>query len=94
VSRWPSTKARGVLAAFLRLGRRLKRQSGAHRSLERKRWPDVVFAFHTPPPSARARQSEILSALCEIDRLPSKAHSRTAGRGAREARLPGAPPSC
>jgi predicted RNA binding protein YcfA (HicA-like mRNA interferase family) len=46
VSRWPSTKARRVLAALLGLGRRLKRQSGAQRTLERKGWPDVVFAFH------------------------------------------------
>ena len=46
MSRWPSTKARRVLAALLRLGWRIKRQSGAHRTLERKGWPDVVFAFH------------------------------------------------
>jgi predicted RNA binding protein YcfA (HicA-like mRNA interferase family) len=46
VSRWASTKARRVLAALLRLGWRIKRQSGAHRTLERKGWPDVVFAFH------------------------------------------------
>jgi predicted RNA binding protein YcfA (HicA-like mRNA interferase family) len=46
VSRWPSTKANRVLAALLRRGWRIKRQSGAHRILERKGWPDVVFAFH------------------------------------------------
>jgi predicted RNA binding protein YcfA (HicA-like mRNA interferase family) len=46
VSRWPSIKARRVLAALLRQGWRIKRQSGAHRTLERKGWPDVVFAFH------------------------------------------------
>jgi predicted RNA binding protein YcfA (HicA-like mRNA interferase family) len=46
VSRWPSTKARRVLAAFLRQGWSVKRQSGAHRILERAGWPDVVFAFH------------------------------------------------
>jgi predicted RNA binding protein YcfA (HicA-like mRNA interferase family) len=46
VSRWSSAKARRVLAALLRLGWRIKRQSGAHRILERKGWPDFVFAFH------------------------------------------------
>jgi predicted RNA binding protein YcfA (HicA-like mRNA interferase family) len=35
-----------VLAALLRQGWRIKRQSGAHRILERAGWPDVVFAFH------------------------------------------------
>lgn len=43
---WPSTKARRVLAALLRIGWRVKRQSGSHRVLERAGWPDVVFAFH------------------------------------------------
>jgi predicted RNA binding protein YcfA (HicA-like mRNA interferase family) len=46
VSRWPSTKARRVLAALLRGGWRVKRQSGSHRTLEHQGWPDVVFAFH------------------------------------------------
>jgi predicted RNA binding protein YcfA (HicA-like mRNA interferase family) len=46
VSRWPSTKARRVLAALLRQGWRVKRQSGAHRILEREGWRDIVFAFH------------------------------------------------
>jgi predicted RNA binding protein YcfA (HicA-like mRNA interferase family) len=46
VSRWPSTKARRVLAAVLRRGWRIKRQSGSHRTLERQGSPDVVFAFH------------------------------------------------
>jgi predicted RNA binding protein YcfA (HicA-like mRNA interferase family) len=35
-----------VLAALVRHGWRIKRQSGAHRILERAGWPDVVFAFH------------------------------------------------
>jgi predicted RNA binding protein YcfA (HicA-like mRNA interferase family) len=46
VSRWPSSKARRILAALLRLGWRIKRQSGSHRTLRRKGWPDFVFAFH------------------------------------------------
>jgi predicted RNA binding protein YcfA (HicA-like mRNA interferase family) len=46
VSRWPSAKARRVLAALLRLGWHIQRQSGSHQILGRQGWPDVVFAFH------------------------------------------------
>jgi len=46
VTAWPSTRARRVLAALLRIGWRLKRQSGSHRTLSRDGWPDFVFAFH------------------------------------------------
>jgi predicted RNA binding protein YcfA (HicA-like mRNA interferase family) len=47
VSQWPATKARRVLAAVLRNGWSIKRQSGgSHRVLERVGWPDFVFAFH------------------------------------------------
>jgi predicted RNA binding protein YcfA (HicA-like mRNA interferase family) len=46
VSKWPSTKARLVLAALLRIGWKVKRQSGSHRTLFRVGWPDFVFAFH------------------------------------------------
>ena len=46
MSRWPSTKARRVLAALLRTGWSVKRQSGSHRTLVREGWPDFVFAFH------------------------------------------------
>jgi predicted RNA binding protein YcfA (HicA-like mRNA interferase family) len=35
-----------VLAALLRIGWSVKRQSGSHRTLERSGWPDYVFAFH------------------------------------------------
>ena len=35
-----------VLAALLRLGWQVKRQSGSHRTLSRSGWPDFVFAFH------------------------------------------------
>jgi len=46
MSGWSSTKARRVLAALLRIGWTVKRQSGSsHRILERAGWP-VVFAFH------------------------------------------------
>jgi len=47
VSAWPSTKARRVLAALLRIGWTIKRHEGtSHRTLARKGWPDFVFAFH------------------------------------------------
>ncbi|MCX6546130.1 MAG: type II toxin-antitoxin system HicA family toxin [Acidobacteria bacterium] len=46
MSTWPSAKARRVFAALLRIGWRLKRQSGSHRTLSREGWPDFVFAFH------------------------------------------------
>jgi predicted RNA binding protein YcfA (HicA-like mRNA interferase family) len=47
MSEWPSTKARVVLGALLRIGWRLKRESGgSHRVLAREGWPDFVFAFH------------------------------------------------
>ncbi len=46
MSDWPSTPARRVLAALLRIGWTIKRQSGSHRTLARPGWPDFVFAFH------------------------------------------------
>ncbi len=46
MSAWPSTRARRVLAALLRLGWAVKRQSGSHRTLSRTGWPNFVFAFH------------------------------------------------
>jgi predicted RNA binding protein YcfA (HicA-like mRNA interferase family) len=46
VSNWPSSKAEKVLAALLRIGWVIKRQSGSHRTLSRPGWPDFVFAFH------------------------------------------------
>ena len=44
--RWPSSRARRILAALLRSGWKVKRQSGSHRTLEKDGWPDYVFAFH------------------------------------------------
>jgi predicted RNA binding protein YcfA (HicA-like mRNA interferase family) len=47
MSQWPSTKASRVLAALLRIGWTIKRQSGtSHRVLSRPDGPDFVFAFH------------------------------------------------
>jgi predicted RNA binding protein YcfA (HicA-like mRNA interferase family) len=39
-------KAKRVLAALLRMGWNIKRQTGSHKVLERPGWPDVIFAFH------------------------------------------------
>ncbi len=46
MSQWPSSKAKRVLAALVKLGWQVKRQTGSHRTLEREGWPDFVFAFH------------------------------------------------
>ena len=46
MSAWGSAKARLVLAALLRIGWTLKRQSGSHQTLVRDGWPNVSFAFH------------------------------------------------
>lgn len=47
MSQWPSTQARRVFAALLRIGWRVKRDSGgSHRVLERDGWPDYAWAFH------------------------------------------------
>ncbi|MCR4304061.1 MAG: type II toxin-antitoxin system HicA family toxin [Gallionella sp.] len=46
MSQWPSVKAKRLLAALLRLGWQIKRQSGSHKTLTRNGWPDFVFAFH------------------------------------------------
>ena len=41
-----SARARRVLAALLRIGWTVKRQTGSHKTLSRDGWPDLVFAFH------------------------------------------------
>lgn len=46
MSSFPSTKAKRVLSALGRIGWRIKRQSGSHRTLQRESWHDIVFAFH------------------------------------------------
>ena len=46
MAKWPSLKARRVLAARYRIGWRLKREAGSHKTLARESWADVVFAFH------------------------------------------------
>jgi len=47
MSQWPSSRSGRVLAALLRIGWRIERQSGSsHRVLSRAGWPNFVFAFH------------------------------------------------
>jgi predicted RNA binding protein YcfA (HicA-like mRNA interferase family) len=46
MSQWPSRKAKRVLAALLKLGWEVKRQTGSHKTLAREGWSDFVFAFH------------------------------------------------
>jgi len=47
MSQWPSTKARRVLSALLRIGWSIKRHDKtAHRVLSKPGWPDYIFAFH------------------------------------------------
>lgn len=46
MTHWPASRAKRVLAALMRIGWSIKRQSGSHRTLMRDGWPDFVFAFH------------------------------------------------
>jgi predicted RNA binding protein YcfA (HicA-like mRNA interferase family) len=47
MTQWPSRKARQVLAALLRIGWRVKRDTaGSHRILSHPDRPDFVFSFH------------------------------------------------
>jgi predicted RNA binding protein YcfA (HicA-like mRNA interferase family) len=46
MSNWPASKPKQVLAALLRIGWTVKRQSGSHRLLTRPGWPDYEFSFH------------------------------------------------
>jgi predicted RNA binding protein YcfA (HicA-like mRNA interferase family) len=46
MSQWSSAKAKRVLAALLRIGWSIERESSSHKTLSRLGWPDVIFAFH------------------------------------------------
>ena len=46
MSSFPSTKAKQVLAALVRIGWSVKRQTGSHKVLQRDGYGDFVFAFH------------------------------------------------
>jgi predicted RNA binding protein YcfA (HicA-like mRNA interferase family) len=43
---WHATKARLVISALQRIGWRVKRQKGSHRTLAHSGWPDYVFPYH------------------------------------------------
>jgi len=43
---WGSARASVVLAALLRIGWRIARQRGSHRTLVREGFPNLTFAFH------------------------------------------------
>ena len=46
MGQWRSIKAKHLLAALSRIGWSIKRQAGSHKTLERRGYPDYVFAFH------------------------------------------------
>jgi predicted RNA binding protein YcfA (HicA-like mRNA interferase family) len=46
MSQWPSTKARRVFAALVRIGWRHARTVGSHRIMKRPGWRDYPFSFH------------------------------------------------
>ena len=46
MSVWSAAKARRVLAALQRIGWRVVRTSGSHRTLRREGWPQYRFAYH------------------------------------------------
>jgi len=46
MSRFAAAKARRVLDGLRRIGWRVKRGTGSHRTLEREGGSDIVFAFH------------------------------------------------
>ena len=47
MSVWPSTRARQVLAALLRIGWEIKREAGtSHKVLSKTGSPYYIFAFH------------------------------------------------
>ena len=46
MAQWRAARARRVLAALYRIGWRLKREAGSHKTLAREGSPDYVFSFH------------------------------------------------
>ena len=43
---WGSARANVVLAALIRIGWQMARQTGSHKVLTRQGWPNYIFAFH------------------------------------------------
>ena len=46
MNQWRAIKANHLLAALLKIGWSVKRQTGSHKTLEKYGYPDYVFAFH------------------------------------------------
>ncbi len=46
MSVWPSTKAKKVYSALIKIGWTFKKQVGSHRKLVKAGWPNFTFAFH------------------------------------------------
>ena len=46
MGQWRSIKAKRLLAALLKIGWSVKRQTGSHKTLQKDGYPDYVFAFH------------------------------------------------
>ena len=46
MSTWRATKAKRVLAALIRIGWRVERHAGSHKTLKRPFGPPYRFAFH------------------------------------------------
>jgi len=101
MSRFAAAKARRVLAALLRIGWSIKRQSGSHKTLAREGFPDFVFAFHDdeelgPRHALAHRQAHRPDAGRLVSgggRIPDQVRDRrrhARGRGAREGELYGA----
>ncbi len=43
---WKTAKAKRVLSVLIRIGWKIKRESGSHKVLVRPGWQNVIFAFH------------------------------------------------
>lgn len=54
MSQWPSSKARQVLAALIRIGWHIKRQSGSHKTLARECTRSSNSGLLDSPRAARA----------------------------------------
>ncbi|HAE40028.1 MAG TPA: hypothetical protein DCG57_15565 [Candidatus Riflebacteria bacterium] len=46
MTKWPSVKARELLAALQNIGWQIKRVAGSHKTLVRDGYANYVFAFH------------------------------------------------
>jgi predicted RNA binding protein YcfA (HicA-like mRNA interferase family) len=75
MTQWPAAKARRVLAALLRIGWEIKRESGSHRTLARSGWPDIVFAFHDAKRSGPACRPGSPSTPVSRPRMPERGDS-------------------